>query len=238
MEALSGNCRRHLLALTPTELLADLLNAVGNLQAVLESGLRWAAHVLRAQQALFFDDGNRMAWRGADLFRAMALRRQRLAPLLAQQASVHYSLPEFTYTAENGAPVIGMAGVVHAGRGAFVLGVERDYEPFSPEEQRLLEIILRQLARPLHCTVEVLEARGELRYPKTFTAHQLPLQELDPLPPIKQVEMLLIQEAMRRSGNNKTIAAAWLGITREGLRRKLERMQIALSGLRPDGHPA
>ncbi|HIJ83879.1 MAG: sigma-54-dependent transcriptional response regulator [Magnetococcales bacterium] len=44
----------------------------------------------------------------------------------------------------------------------------------------------------------------------------------DPLPTIQAVTDLLIEEALRRSGNNQGIAAALLGITRQTLNRRIQ----------------
>jgi DNA-binding NtrC family response regulator len=43
------------------------------------------------------------------------------------------------------------------------------------------------------------------------------------LPTLKQVEELLIEEAMMRSGGNQTIAARILGISRQALNNRLQR---------------
>jgi DNA-binding NtrC family response regulator len=45
----------------------------------------------------------------------------------------------------------------------------------------------------------------------------------DPLPTIKQVERLLVDEALRRSGGNQAIAAMMLGITRQALNKRLKK---------------
>jgi len=45
----------------------------------------------------------------------------------------------------------------------------------------------------------------------------------DPLPTLKQVERLLVDEALRRSGGNQAIAAMMLGITRQALNKRLKK---------------
>jgi DNA-binding NtrC family response regulator len=45
----------------------------------------------------------------------------------------------------------------------------------------------------------------------------------DPLPTLKQVEVLLVDEALRRSGGNQAIAAMMLGITRQALNKRLKK---------------
>jgi hypothetical protein len=51
----------------------------------------------------------------------------------------------------------------------------------------------------------------------------LPLEDLNQVPNLAEVERLLISVAMNRNQNNRGKAAAALGISREGLRRKLLR---------------
>lgn len=53
----------------------------------------------------------------------------------------------------------------------------------------------------------------------------VPLVFADPLPSIKQATRMLIDEAMRRSGNNQSIAASMLGITQQALSKRLKSMQ-------------
>jgi transcriptional regulator with PAS, ATPase and Fis domain len=43
---------------------------------------------------------------------------------------------------------------------------------------------------------------------------------------VEQVEKYFILEALREHGNNKTSAAKTLGITREGLHKKLRQLKI------------
>jgi hypothetical protein len=238
MEEADAGVRRQMLVRATSELLAELLDAVGDLQAVLEGGARLAAHVLRAEQALLFDDHKRRAAVGISSAQGLTRREHSLAPLLKQHGVYRYSLPEFRCPAEDGAPVVGMAGVIPVNRAVFVLGLERSYAPFTSDEQALLAPTLAQLARPLHCTVELLELK-KAQAPMKLSVQQLPLKRLDPIPQLEQLEILLIQEAMRRAGNNKTQAAAWLGITREGLRKKIRRLGIALGAdWRPNGRAA
>ena len=54
------------------------------------------------------------------------------------------------------------------------------------------------------------------------SGEKCPLQFPDPLPTLKQVETLLIREAMKQAQGNQTIAAELLGITRQTLNYKLK----------------
>ena len=49
------------------------------------------------------------------------------------------------------------------------------------------------------------------------------LRFFDPLPTLKQVERLLIREALKQAKGNQTIAAGILGITRQTLINKLKK---------------
>lgn len=50
----------------------------------------------------------------------------------------------------------------------------------------------------------------------------LPLRFSDPLPTIKEATRMLIEEAMLRSGNNQSTAAAMLGISQQALSKRLK----------------
>ncbi len=52
------------------------------------------------------------------------------------------------------------------------------------------------------------------------------LRRMKDLPTLEELERLLVVEAMRRC-RTKTAAAAAVGITREGFRKKLVRMRLA-----------
>jgi transcriptional regulator with PAS, ATPase and Fis domain len=47
----------------------------------------------------------------------------------------------------------------------------------------------------------------------------------DQLPTLKEIEELLVTEAMRRAGNNQSIAAMSLGISRQALNKRLIKMK-------------
>ncbi len=50
-----------------------------------------------------------------------------------------------------------------------------------------------------------------------------PFPSLDRLPTLEESEDLLIQEALKRTNGNQTLAAQLLGITRQTLHRRLKR---------------
>jgi DNA-binding NtrC family response regulator len=54
-----------------------------------------------------------------------------------------------------------------------------------------------------------------------------PFSGFSVLPSIKEADQLLIQEALRRSGGNKSQAAALLGMTRQALGNRLRSMKLS-----------
>ena len=122
----------------------------------------------------------------------------------------------------SGAPVTGVAGVLVGPPGSLaVLAIERD-TAFSESQiaafAEWIEIASMPVALSLsNARLRRLVRRAPLRF------RDLPLQELEELPNMQEVEMMLIADAMRRHQNHKGRAAATLGISREGLRRKLLR---------------
>jgi DNA-binding NtrC family response regulator len=62
---------------------------------------------------------------------------------------------------------------------------------------------------------------GAGAYRTETTAEQPAFPE--PLPTLRQIENLLVEEALRRSGGNQSIAAAMLGITRQALNKRLHK---------------
>ncbi len=62
-------------------------------------------------------------------------------------------------------------------------------------------------------------------YPLTTSTRLIGVfRRLKNLPTIGQIERLLIEECLRRNWDNKSETARQLGMTREGLRKKLHRM--------------
>lgn len=53
---------------------------------------------------------------------------------------------------------------------------------------------------------------------------EIPINFSDPLPTIKQATEMLIEQAMKRSGNNQSTAAAMLGISQQALSKRLRQL--------------
>ena len=125
-----------------------------------------------------------------------------------------------------GRKVVGMAGVIPGPVGLLaVLAVERE-APFSLTDQVRFTEWVELAAIPAGAAVA--SARAErLRHNRKLRLADLPLERLEEIPNLAEVERLVIGEAMRRARSNKTKAAGFLGLTREGLRKKIGRLADA-----------
>ncbi len=223
-----------LLSRASAEQLAELLKVLGDPHLLLEAGLRLAMQVVSAKRGLAFDTAGQMASAGMTPEAAETIRKERLGQLLVGAGVRCYSGPGFADpVAEGAAAVVGMAVVISAPGGASVLAVERDQRPFDPTDQQVMAEMLHLLAHPFEQTAAATRLRrdgklgpnGEPEARKLSPA-ELPLDRLEPSPLLQEMERLLIREALNRCGNNRTRAAAALGLTREGLRKKLNRYGI------------
>ncbi len=59
--------------------------------------------------------------------------------------------------------------------------------------------------------------------PERYEHHKPDITFGEELPTLKELDMLLIEEAMRRAGNNQSIAARMLGISQQALSKRLKR---------------
>ncbi len=221
--------RQQVLNRASPELLAELLDAIGDCRALMNGALRLALRVLSAERGLAFDTNGVVVASGITLEQAQTLRQDRLGRLMAGGGVRHFARNGFGAPADGSGQVLGMAGVISALGASFVLGVERDRESFNATDRQIMVELLRLLTRPFEQTAERMQAgRDREQALRTITAGELPLGRLDPLPSLREMERLFILEALSRSGNNKTRAAAVLGMTREGLRKKLNRFGMNL----------
>ncbi len=219
----STDSRKQLLSRIPAIMLAELLEAGIDLAFLLSATLKVALRGLEAERGLAFDSTGQIATVGFTADDARMLCQDRLSTLLLQSRTRHYARPGFQVLAEGSAPVVGMSGTIRAPRMACVLAVERGKEPFCHAEQGMMTELLRLLSRPFQRAVPL--ARAPDAQENSIRVEDLPVARLDPFPRITEVERLLIEEAMVRFGS-KTAAAAALGMTREGLRKKMIRLGL------------
>ncbi len=235
--------RQQLLERASVAILGEMLAGAGDPDRVLEATLRQALHLVEASRGLAVDHEKLVSAVGYAPEEGEGLRRElavlldpsqaagQSGPALATEGGLHlYSGPRFTKPVPRPSGVVGMAGVITRpeppGGPLAVVAVERE-QPFTSAEISWLDEWLRLAATAVATAAEVARAarveQGKLR------ATDLPLDRLEQVPPLEEIERLIIVEALRRTHNNKTRAAQALGITREGLRKKLQRLGLTPS---------
>ena len=205
----------------------------------LSAALKHALYMVYAEKGLVFTaDGLIMAVGYDGRTRQQLLRH--LDPLLMEGGMHWYSDPRFNHgqsTALDRGPkaacwdgnpqpdhkVVSMAGVIpgHVGLLA-VLAVERE-TAFSVADQRVFREWVDLVAIPAGAAMESARAQ-RLRDTRQLRLSDLPLERLKELPTLEELERLVIAEAMRRNSSVKRKAAEQLGLTREGLRKKILRL--------------
>ena len=115
-----------------------------------------------------------------------------------------------------------VAGVLDGPPGNLaVVALERE-TPFAESEIAAFADWLTIASMPV--AVSLSNARlNRMARRGPIALRDLPLADLEQIPNIQEVEMMLIADAMRRHENHKGKAAEALGISRENLRRKLLR---------------
>ena len=108
------------------------------------------------------------------------------------------------------------------------------YFPGNIRELRAMvfEAMSGHRARLLRTETFVKAVQGRLGSPGVVSMHRAPAtgydtewaQKLDRLPSLKAAALTLVQEALRRSGNNQRVAAGLLGITPQALNQRLKRL--------------
>lgn len=226
--------------------MGEILAGAAQPKKLLTAVLKQTLLVVYAERGLLFDRAGMIMSVGYKAEDSEAVR-QRLAPLLIEGGRRFYELPLFQTAPpppdaeimpdSSGQPpagalagdglgrrkALGMAGVVALASGPLaVLAVERNHD-FRKPERRWFDGWLELVSIPAGAAAESARAQ-RLRESGKLKLQDLPLDRLEELPALQEVERMIIAEAMRRSQNNKTLAAAALGITREGLRKKILRL--------------
>lgn len=236
--------RQQLLERTSVAILGEMLAGAGDPDRVLEATLRQALHLVEASRGLVVDHEKLVSAVGYAPEEGEGLRRElavllepsqaagQTGPAPATEGSLHlYSGPRFTKPAPRPSGAVGMAGVITRpeppGGPLTVVAVERE-QPFTSAEISWLDEWLRLAAAAVATAAEVGRA-ARLEQGAKLRPTDLPLDRLEQVPPLVEIERLIIVEALRRTHNNKTRAAQALGITREGLRKKLQRLGLTPS---------
>ncbi len=222
----SDHPRERVVARASSQLLAQLLDSLGDSQAVVNASLCLAMSVLSADRGLAFDSSGALAAIGFSQEEADAIRCRQGGALLAGGRPRYYADGGFAEPARDAGPIQAMAGAIEVALAALVLAIQRDHLPFSEAEQEDLAALLDLLRAPFEVTAELRRWTPKFSAPGRRLTH-LPISALAYLPQIREVERMLIQEALLRAGNNKSAAARTLGVTREGLRKKIIRFRMA-----------
>jgi len=224
MGSSEGSTRLPLLAQLCPRQLAGLLNALGDPAATLRSALDLAMCTSGADRGVAFDGVGAMESIGFGDDQAWFLRG-RLSALSSRGSLTVFDRPDFTGPRRPGAQACGMAGVIRVLTAVSVIAVERDDGLLTPDHQADMRELIGLIRRPLELTAQLQWLKQEKSaYELKIRVQALPLHRLEALPQIGELELMLIEEAMQRCHGNKTHAAAVLGVSREGLRRKITRL--------------
>jgi hypothetical protein len=207
----------------------DLLNSIGDTGRMLHSVLRLALGVLGAQRGLAFEGTGAPIASGFSQEHAEFLRSNRLSDLSSGDLLVCFTRPGFAQIGEPGEPCLGIAAMIATRTTMFVLAIEREVAPFTFAEQREVAELIQIVRRPLERTADLawLKRERELLEDK-IQNEGLALRRLEKLPHIAELERMLIEEALHRFDGNKARAAAALGVSREGLRKKITRLHVRI----------
>jgi DNA-binding protein Fis len=228
-----------LLSRASPEILEEMLSGVMEPRRLLAAALKHALYMVYAEKGLVFTAEGLIMAVGYD-GRAQQRLVRHLDPLLMEGGMHWYSAPCFNLGLSSalergpkamcweGTPqpdhkVVSMAGVIPGQVGLLaVLAVERE-TAIGLADRRAFSEWLSFVAIPAGAAAE--NARTQrLRDTRELKLSDLPLERLTELPTLAELERLVIAEAMRRNSSVKTKAAEQLGLTREGLRKKIMRL--------------
>ncbi len=226
--------RDALLSRFSTAVLTELVEALNDDGALLRAVLRLAMRSMDAERGLAFGPAGDLVSEGFECTEAEQICRQQLANSSMESSVLRYSSASFGTRDASGQPVVGVSVCLQKGLQRYVVAVERS-EPFQEEEIAILEEVATVLTPLFNQSAHRTE-----HVARSLSAADIPLGRVQRLPHIDQMARMLIVEALARSGNNKTAAAAALGMTREGLRKKIMRLGIDCPDRpagRPENHP-
>lgn len=228
-----------LLARARPEVLTEILSGVLEPNRLLAAVLKHSMYLVYARWGMVFTADGVVSSLGYEARHQDELHRH-LKALLLEGGTHWYSAPRFNlghasclergagvdYWTGQPAPgrrVLGMAGVIPGRFGLLaVLAVERE-APFSHADQLRFTEWLELAAIPAGAAAENVRAERMRSRRKKFRLSDLPLDQLEEIN-LAEIERMLIAEAMRRAGGRKTEAAPLLGLSREGLRKKILRL--------------
>ncbi len=228
-----------LLSRARPEVLTEILSGVMEPNRLLAAVLKHALYLVYARWGMVFTTEGVVSSVGYDARQQDELHSH-LGALLLEGGTHWYSAPRFNlglssclersaavdYWTGQPAPgrrVLGMAGVIPGRAGLLaVLAVERE-APFSQADQLRFSEWVELAAYPAGAAMESARAERLRSRRKKIRLSDLPLDQLEEIN-LAEIERMVIAEAMRRSGGKKTEAAPLLGLSREGLRKKILRL--------------
>lgn len=199
----------------------SLLDTLDEPEKLMGTVLHQATVRAGAFRGLIFDQEQVVRAVQYDHNEALMVRKTLAKLLLKPQGVMRASAPFFAAFDANAEPC-GMAGALTGPTGCLaVLAVESEV-PFNESQLAdfgdWLGITSKLVSVSLsHDRLRRLVRRAPLRF------RDLPLQDLEVLPNLQEVEVILIEAAMRRNQNNRGKVAETLGISRETIRKKLLR---------------
>jgi len=208
----------------------QLLNAIGHPGLFVSAALRLAVEAVPCDRALAFGTDGSLATHVYNTEKARWLQATHLTSLVTGRRIRLYSarnFARFTRDREH-ERVVGMAGSLDAPRMALAVAVERD-SSFCEQDRQSLGSLLQALANAFEKTAELRLHVAAESGNGHHDLHPLAISEINPFPRLREVEALFIEAALRRADNRKSKAAELLGVTREGLRKKLIRYRLASS---------
>jgi DNA-binding NtrC family response regulator len=216
----AGDSRSPLLDRVSATDVLDLLEALGNPKELAEAALRLVIKTTEASRGIAITGEQVVAQCGFEPSRVAGLAA-RLRLTLPHQRLVAFSSLRFCGAVPHPGPAVGLALSITAGGLTLVVAVERG-QPFPPAAVTGMQGLHGILENALAVTARLSPPRQSR---SVMAAEELPLDRLSPFPQLRELERLLIEAALRRE-RSRAEAARVLGVTREGLRKKMIRLGL------------
>ena len=217
----AGESRSPLLDRVSATDVLDLLEALGDPKKLADTALRLGMKTTDASRGMVIAGDQAVAQTGFEPSRVSGLAARLRLTLPHQHRLVAFSRLRFCGALSHNEPAVGLALSVVAGGLALIVAVERG-QPFAPAAIIGMQSLRGVLEKALAVTARLSPPRQSR---SAVAAEELPLDLLSPFPQLREVERLLIEAALRRE-RSRAEAARVLGVTREGLRKKMIRLGL------------
>ncbi len=216
----AGDSHSYLLDRLSAGDILDLLEGVSDQQKLTAVALRLAMKSTEASRGIAVGGEHTLAHAGFEPSRVGGLAA-RLRLTLPGARLVAFNAARFCGAVRHEELAVGLALSTTAGGLTLIVAVERP-QPFAPAAigcmRELRAVLENALALTARLVPHHLSETG-------VAAEELPLDRLEPFPQLREVERLLIEAALRRERNRAEVARM-LGVTREGLRKKMIRLGL------------